>query len=294
VGLILPLSSISLDQTDTLRAILLNDLGRLWHASFGFRPSKLFEGVNLRLTIILANKGERDRAHIIPGRYMLWSQEERTDLFPRLAYLGEEVVIDDRFPKIDHPLALSVLQKVTANREIIGGFYTKSSTIPLHYHRSPLYWIRAMDFEPYFKSETKERSVHHFRDIHISDTSRAKFAGAILNSTLFYFWFVVMGNCRNLTGDDVKNFPIGKPSEEVISLCGQLFDQLMEDYRQNSEVTVRYNCEYQTFYPSRSKPIIDEIDRALAQHYGFTAEELDFIINYDIKYRMGRDGGAGE
>ncbi len=29
----------------------------------------------------------------------------------------------------------------------------------------------------------------------------------------------------------------------------------------------------------------------LAKHYGFTDEELDFIINYDIKYRMGRDGG---
>jgi len=27
----------------------------------------------------------------------------------------------------------------------------------------------------------------------------------------------------------------------------------------------------------------------LAAHYGFTDEELDFIINYDIKYRMGRD-----
>jgi len=25
----------------------------------------------------------------------------------------------------------------------------------------------------------------------------------------------------------------------------------------------------------------------LARHYGFTDEELDFIINYDIKYRMG-------
>ncbi len=36
-----------------------------------------------------------------------------------------------------------------------------------------------------------------------------------------------------------------------------------------------------------SKPIIDEIDRVLAQHYGFTDEELDFIINDDIKYRMG-------
>ena len=37
------------------------------------------------------------------------------------------------------------------------------------------------------------------------------------------------------------------------------------------------------------KRILDEIDRVLAQHYGFTDEELDFIINYDIKYRMGRD-----
>jgi len=46
---------------------------------------------------------------------------------------------------------------------------------------------------------------------------------------------------------------------------------------------------------SRSaKPIIDEIDRVLAEHYGFTDEELDFIINYDIKYRMGRDAEIEE
>jgi len=25
----------------------------------------------------------------------------------------------------------------------------------------------------------------------------------------------------------------------------------------------------------------------LARHYGFTNEELDFIVNYDIKYPMG-------
>jgi len=33
------------------------------------------------------------------------------------------------------------------------------------------------------------------------------------------------------------------------------------------------------------------IDRVLGEHYGFTAEELDFIINYDIKYRLGADEG---
>ena len=29
------------------------------------------------------------------------------------------------------------------------------------------------------------------------------------------------------------------------------------------------------------------------KHYGFTDEELDFIINYDIKYRMGRESEEG-
>jgi len=32
----------------------------------------------------------------------------------------------------------------------------------------------------------------------------------------------------------------------------------------------------------------------LAKHYGFTDEELDFIINYDIKYRMGLGGDDEE
>jgi hypothetical protein len=43
----------------------------------------------------------------------------------------------------------------------------------------------------------------------------------------------------------------------------------------------------QVFSPRLGKPIIDQIDRVLAKHYGFTDEELDFIVNYDIKYRMG-------
>jgi hypothetical protein len=34
---------------------------------------------------------------------------------------------------------------------------------------------------------------------------------------------------------------------------------------------------------------VDEIDTVLAGHYGFTEEELNFIPNYDIKYRLGRD-----
>lgn len=32
----------------------------------------------------------------------------------------------------------------------------------------------------------------------------------------------------------------------------------------------------------------------VTQHQGFTDEELDFIINYDIKYRMGKELDSGK
>ncbi|MGD0093114.1 MAG: hypothetical protein ABSE73_24645, partial [Planctomycetota bacterium] len=74
---------------------------------------------------------------------------------------------------------------------------------------------------------------------------------------------------------------------------------LMSSYRKNSSHrTVEYEgqgaitVQYFNFRPS--KPILDTIDRILGHLYGFTAEELDFIINYDIKYRMGQDGGEEE
>lgn len=42
----------------------------------------------------------------------------------------------------------------------------------------------------------------------------------------------------------------------------------------------------------RHRSVFRDADELIQQHYGFTDEELDFIINYDIKYRMGRAGLA--
>ena len=88
-------------------------------------------------------------------------------------------------------------------------------------------------------------------------------------------------------------------TQEIKSELGDLVAELMKDYEKHS---VRKETEYQTtgrviydeFYPRYSKPIIDQIDRILARHYGFTDAELDFIINYDIKYRMGDELAAGD
>ena len=74
---------------------------------------------------------------------------------------------------------------------------------------------------------------------------------------------------------------------------------LMEDYKRHVERKEEHRRTTgvvikDQFRPKYSKPILDDIDLILAWHYGFTDEELDFIINYDIKYRMGKQQGMDD
>ena len=85
-------------------------------------------------------------------------------------------------------------------------------------------------------------------------------------------------------------------SEETKNKLRTLGSYLNEDLKRNSKQIIRHyenigNVECPNISMRDSKSIIDEIDKVLAVHYGFTDEELDFIINYDIKYRMGDELG---
>ena len=44
------------------------------------------------------------------------------------------------------------------------------------------------------------------------------------------------------------------------------------------------------FNVARSKSLTDRIDSVLARHYRFTEEELDYLINFDVKYRSEDEG----
>ena len=80
--------------------------------------------------------------------------------------------------------------------------------------------------------------------------------------------------------------------EQLADLQITLMKSLKDHSAKKSIQTKKGTIQYQEFYPKNSKPVMDEIDRVLAKHYDFTEEELDFIINYDIKYRMGQEAEA--
>jgi len=72
----------------------------------------------------------------------------------------------------------------------------------------------------------------------------------------------------------------------------------MRDIQENSEErTTRFRHDVltvQTILPKASKRVMDDIDIELARGYGFSPTETDFLINYDLKYRMGQEQAEDE
>jgi methylase of polypeptide subunit release factors len=290
-GMIVPAGIMGLSDAGNLRTILLDRYRLICCSSYAIRPSKLFDGVDQRLCIFIGRSLENNKENSLwTTRYHHWNSIERTFLLDSLIYCSTVVHSRlNRIPQIGNRTAKMVLKKIEAkSKNKIADYYSRKGTdFTMHYHRSPRYWIRAMDFEQYFKSDSRSKSIHHFRDLYFQSEKTSKFVGAILNSSLFFFWFTLLGNGRNITGVDIEQFPVGSAPLPHLHLISHTFDKLMDDYRANSFVRVRNDCEFQEFRPSLSKPIIDTIDVLLAKHYSFSDEELDFVLNYEIKYRMG-------
>ena len=295
-GMIVPLSGFSTLRMKPYQDWVWKRYGLL-HVSYysgDAHPSVMFNGVKYRLSIVLGtSKKEVDRARYFTD-YQRWYAEERGTLFDSLRYeVGQFESGYLRYAKCGGRLAQVVLKKISERSKPLSTYLTSEGPGWVNYHRSPVFWIRSMDFEPYFNSATKQRSTDHLRDIYCESPSIARRVGAILNSTIFFFWFTVQGNCRNIAGPDILEFPAPDLESGALDGLEDVFDTLMSDLRTNSRTRV-YNysksgrVEYQEFYPGNSKPIIDEIDRILAGKYDLTEGELDFIINYDIKYRLGQ------
>jgi hypothetical protein len=152
-------------------------------------------------------------------------------------------------------------------------------------------------FSPYFYNERDgEGTSSQYKEIRVSDEKTSNLLLAILNSSLFYLWFVVYGDMRHLNKRDIETFPWCDISYDANIELAQILNDLMLDYENHK---TRKECRYDKtglviydeYHPKASKQIMDRLDDVLAKLYGFTETELQFIKNYDIKFRL---GGAKE
>lgn len=114
-------------------------------------------------------------------------------------------------------------------------------------------------------------------------------AVAIYSSSTFWWWLTVTTDLHSVTPKLLKSFKVFQSLlvDPELSSLGLIY---IEDLKKHSkmltcEQSTTGTTQTQSFVVRYSKPIIDSIDECLSRYYGFTESELDFIQNYDIKFR---------
>lgn len=303
-GMIIPLSAYCTDRMASFQKVKFEHCSELFLSYYAERPSKLFEGAERNLVISLFKKNNKTKIEkIYTTYYYKWNSAFREFLFDNISYTeAKATIITGIVPKISSNEELSIIKNLRTVKKNIGYFASRSKTNNYLYYRNSggRYWKIITDFQPKFFLNGKRGISSRESYLYFNDIETLKITVALLNSSTYYWYYIMHSDARTNNPSDLKEFPIdienisANLKEKLIIKC----DKLMKDLDKNSIMQpAKYqtgDVEFQQFFPQKSKPIIDEIDTVLAEHYGFTEEELDFIINYDIKYRMGKELENGE
>jgi hypothetical protein len=259
-------------------------------------PSVIFPGVKFRLAIFIFSDIPYSKG-LFSTSFTRWYAEARENLFYCLSNVKVDSEITGRIPKISSTNHQSILDKIFQKKSSVGLYSGGCST---YYHNVPVFWIRAHSFVPYFCSERDgEKASTQLKQLYLSTEEQAVAASGLLCSSLFYLWWITASDCYHLNKKEIDCFPVNLKDIDFIDNILQIVKKLEKDMLNNSRRRIYHyktsgRVEYDEFYLKLSKPIMDKIDQVLAKHYGFTEEELDFIINYDIKYRMGLGSASAD
>jgi Eco57I restriction-modification methylase len=295
VGMIVPVAAICGGDYTPLQQLLC-DSGTLVVSSFNDRPSRLFGDLeHARLCIILHEKGAFPR-RTISTALNRWCAVERPSLFERLTFTETTgLTRGGAVAKISTAVEASILGKLQREPVTLGERLTPDGSFPIWYTRKLSHFAQILDFIPGIWDESgRQREPSELKVLRFSEGTERDIFLAVLNSGLFYWLLTVYSDCRNLNRREVEGmrFDPDRATGVTRSRLAALARDLMTDLRRNARVrsmtykklgTLRIQC----IYPRRSKSILDAIDRALANHYGLTAEEQDFLLHFDIRYRMG-------
>ena len=299
LGLIVPISITSSARMSEISGLLRKVSSTIWTSSYGIRPSKLFDGAEQRLSIVIAYLAHSEkRADLFTTKYHRWYSEERANLFSLFEYalLPKEI---DLWGRTGTKMAASILSKLqSSNSNIEKITSTRATDNFIFYQEATGYWIKSLDGLPYYNKNGKVSSPAHGRYIYFRKSSDAGVVNGVVNSSLLFFYFCVFSDGYHLGDWLVKNFKIQETilvDQNLIDLAKKLSNDLVKNASRKSLSTKDGDkITYDELDGVSSKPIMDEIDRALARHYGLSDEELDFVINYDVKYRMGASVGEDD
>ena len=258
------------------------------HYAGDSHPSCLFNGVQQNLSIFISSPSNDKITY--STKYIKFYIQERPNLYSTISYFINKQN-DNEIVRVSSQVQQNIVDKIHQKDDISLWLTNKSSYRVYFKNTSGAAYKPFFSKEPFFEVDGINQVSKTIDYICFKSNDVAMSALAIFNSNLFNFMFYLVSDARHITPRETLD--LIRVDDKIVSdtILHEKGKLLEKDYNRNATI-VTYNkkngiTKYAQFNPRLSKHLIDEIDKLLASHYGFTEEELDFIINYDIKYRMG-------
>jgi len=287
-SLIVQLTVLSSQRLPALQDLLISR-GSLYALPFPRRPESMFDGVEMPVAILLSISCPKKE--FVTSRVGRIYTTERPHILETSALIKHKIRIDGyRVAKLNTNIEKRLYGKIASQKIRIGNLAVNQSKNIIYYQEACRYWLKACEGMPFFKRNGNSIAPPHGRFIYLASAEAASFLFSLLNSSLFYWYYSLFSDCEHVNDQLVKNIPIPqkwglKPWPDLANCLSQSLKKHAN--RKLIRTKQGHKIEYDEIKATFSKNIIDKIDCALADCYKFTQNETDFIMNYDIKYRMG-------
>jgi hypothetical protein len=291
-GLIVQLTLMSSERMKTIQDLLL-ERGRFTGISFPRRPESIFDGVEMPVAIIQLSPSS-DANRFATSRISRFYSEERPHALNTLSLASHNQRLHGhRIGKLGSDIELAIFSKLSdASHRTLGELVQKQSEHLIYYQEACRYWVKACLGLPRFRKNGVATEPPHGRTLGFRVPNHAGLAVCILNSSLFYWFYSVLSDCEHVNDDFVRRFPI--PGNLDQDGWWQRADDLTKAIQSSSkQKTIQtkqgYLIEYDEINAAKERVRIDEVDELLGKAFSLTDKEIEFVRNYDVKYRSSSD-----
>lgn len=288
LGFVIPLSYVSTPRMKKIRETLYAHVPEQYILSYSDRPDCLFRSVHQKLCILFGkNTGAGKR--IFTGNYRYWYRGEREDLFRTVKITENDFVAERCIPKLGTKTDADIYRKLTGNPVPLSDLLKKGNVVQngkpaVSLNMRAAFWMKAF---------LHEHAGSEYKKFYCEDKNDAYLCMCLLNSSLFWWYWVCVSDCWHITRKELDGFKVPAVQDagdfDGLGRLALLLEEKLEETKQ-------YVGTKQTEYEYKHKEcagIIHEIDDFVHRLYGLSEEEGTYIKNFAYRYRIGEGVGNG-
>ncbi len=279
LGYIVPISIATTPRMSLLREIVYRNSAECFYSHYADRPGCLFSGVHQKLTICILTKGNLKSPVIYTSKYSHWEKDDEPKMFQYVApFLFRPLAPDDAIPKISSSIEESILNKINKTKKNILTETIKKGGHEVWLNMRMCFWCKAF---------MESKGSNEYKSFSFESLDDAKIFAAFLNSSLFFFIWEAISDCWHITSKvfDILNFSIKEIDTNLKKDIIFAYDNFSDALEQSKKFIGSKQTDY-IYQHKLHKKLIDKIDDSFAKVFDFSKEELNFIKNYQVQYRL--------